>query len=401
MQYVIVGGSIAGASALRAIRVNDPEGTITLVTAEKPFYYRPLIPMIIDGDITEKDIFFPEDIETSLGIQLVTDRAVALNPEKKELTLDSTGRLEYDKLLIATGSKPLLPDVPGIEKAFTLRTLNDAHKIKKAAAGARKTVILGGGFVGIKAASALEKLGHDITIIEKLSQILYPRLDQKSAAIVQKRIEKKGIKCITTDTITEVLDGGVKLTSGDVIEADLVILAIGTNPNTGWLEGSGMKTDQAVITDEFLKTSREDCYAAGDVAQALDLVKNEPAVSMLWTNAVDMGKAAGINMAGGKKRYPGLLSVLNATEIEGIPMVSAGAVAEDNGDVFIDNGYDGYRKLVFRNDRLIGAIFMGRLKNAGIYINLIKNQTPLGNLKDKAIKGTLTYVDFMPQGIYR
>jgi NAD(P)H-nitrite reductase large subunit len=398
MQYVIVGGSIAGASAIRAIRANDPEGVITLVTAEKPFYYRPLIPLIIDGDITDEDIFFPEDIETSLGIQLVSDRAVALDPEKKELTLDSGNKLAYDKLLIATGSIPLLPDVPGTEKAFTLRTLKDAHKIKEAAVAATKTVILGGGFVGIKAAIALAKLGHDITIIEKLSQILYPRLDQKSADIVQKRIEKKGIKCITTDTITEVLDGGVKLTSGDVIEADLVILAIGISPNTGWLEGSGLKIEQAVMIDEFLKTSAEDCYAAGDVVQALDLVKNEPAVSMLWTNAVDMGKAAGTNMAGGKKRYPGLLSVLNATEIEGIPMVSAGAVAKDNGEVFIDNGYDGYRKLVFRDDRLIGAIFMGRLKNTGIYINLIKNQTPLGNLKDKAIKGTLTYVDFMPRG---
>lgn len=398
MQYVIVGGSIAGASAIRAIRANDPEGVITLVTAEKPFYYRPLIPLIIDGDITDEDIFFPEDIETSLGIQLVSDRAVALDPEKKELTLDSASRLEYDKLLIATGSIPLLPDVPGTEKAFTLRTLNDAHKIKEAAAGARKTVILGGGFVGIKAASALSKLGHDITIIEKLSQILYPRLDQKSADIVQKRIEKKGIRCITTDTITEVLDGGVKLTSGDVIEADLVILAVGINPNTEWLEGSGLKIEKAMVVDELLKTSAENCYAAGDVVQALDLVEHEPAVSVLWTNAVDMGKAAGTNMAGGKKRYPGLLSVLNATEIEGIPLVSAGAVTDGGGEVFIDNGYDGYRKLVFRDDRLIGAIFMGRLKNTGIYINLIKNQTPLGNLKDKAIKGTLTYVDFMPGG---
>jgi NAD(P)H-nitrite reductase large subunit len=399
MQYVIVGGSIAGASAIRAIRANDPEGVITLVTAEKPFYYRPLIPLIIDGDRTDEDIFFPEDIETSLGIRLVSDRAVSLDPDKKELILDSTGRLEYDKLLIATGSIPLLPDAAGTEKAFTLRTLKDAHKIKEAAVAVKKTVILGGGFVGIKAAIALAKLGHKITIIEKLSQILYPRLDQKSADIVQKRIEEKGIQIITNDTITEVLDNGVKLSSNNAIqEADLVILAIGVCPNIEWLEGSGLKIEKAMVVDELLKTSAEDCYAAGDLVQALDLVEHEPAVSVLWTNAVDMGKAAGTNMAGGKKRYPGLLSVLNATEIEGIPMVSAGAVAEDNGEVFIDNGYDRYRKLVFRDDRLIGAIFMGRLKNTGIYINLIKNQIPLGTLKDKAIKNTLTYVDFMPKG---
>jgi NAD(P)H-nitrite reductase large subunit len=397
MQYVIVGGSIAGASAARAIRANDPEGAIVMVAAEKPFYYRPLIPLIIDDEITQEDIFFPEDIATSHGIQLVNDRAVALDTEKKELTLESTSKLEYDKLLIATGSVPLLPDVPGTEKAFTLRTLRDAQKIKEAAAGAGKTVILGGGFVGLKAAGALLKLGLTVTIIEKLPQILYPRLDQKSAAMVQKKIEEKGVRFITTETITEVLDSGVRLTSGDVIEADLVLLAIGVSPNIGWLEGSGLKTEKAVVVDEFLKTSAEYCYAAGDVVQAMDFVEERPAVSVLWTNAVDMGKAAGTNMAGGKKRYPGLLSVLNATEIEGIPMVSAGTVADDGGEAFIETGNGGYRKLVFRDDRLIGAIFMGRLKNCGIYTNLIKNQTPLGGLKNKAIKGTLSYVDFMPK----
>ena len=172
MQYVIVGGSIAGASAIRAIRTNDPVGSITLVTAEKPFYYRPLIPLIIDGQITAEDIFFPEDIETKLGIQMVSGRAIALDPEKKELTLDSGSKLAYDRLLIATGSLPLLPDVPGTENAFTLRTLQDAQKIKEKAAATRKTVILGGGFVGIKTAIALSKLGHEITIIEKLSQVL-------------------------------------------------------------------------------------------------------------------------------------------------------------------------------------------------------------------------------------
>ncbi len=397
MKYVIVGGSIAGASAIKAIRANDPNGVITLVTAENPFYYRPLIPLIIDDEITDEDIFFPEDIETSHGIRLISDTAVALDTEKKEVMLASAGRLRYDKLLIATGSVPLLPDVPGTEKAFTLRTLTDAHKIKEAAAGSGKTVILGGGLVGIKAAGSLLKLGHNVTIIEKLSQILYPRLDQKGADIVQKKLEEKGLRFITTETITEVLDSGVRLTSGDVIDADLVILAIGVSPNTGWLQGSGLKTEKAVVVDELLKTSVEDCYAAGDVVQAMDLVEDEAAVSVLWTNAVDMGKAAGTNMSGGKRRYPGLLSVLNATEIEGVPMVSAGTVAKDGGEVFIDNGNDGYRKLVFRDDRLIGAIFMGRLKNSGIYTNLIKNQTPLGDLKDKAIKGTLSYVDFMPK----
>lgn len=396
MQYVIVGGSIAAASAIKSIRANDSEGSLTVVSQEKPFYYRPMIPLIVDGSISETDITFSDDFIGTLGIEVVSDQAVSLAPGKKELMLASGNKLKYEKLLIATGSRPLLPNIPGVENAFTLRTLEDANKINEAAGRAKQAAILGGGLVGIKAALALSKQGLHATIVEKLAQILYPRLDQKGAAIVQTRLEQKGIRVITNDSFSAVLPNGAKLTSGAVVDADIVVLAAGTCPNTDWLDGSGVNIEQAVVVDENMKTSVEDCYAAGDVVQGLELLEQQPAVSALWTHAVDMGKAAGTNMVGGKRCYPGFLSVMNATEIEGIPMISAGSVADESGEVVAANGHDAYRKLVFRDDRLIGAIFMGRITHAGIYINLIKNQLSLGKLKDKTLKGKLSYADFMP-----
>lgn len=396
MQYVIVGGGIAAASAIKSIRATDLQGTIMVVCREKPFYYRPMIPLIIDGSISEADITFPDDFATVQGVEVVSDQAISLTPGKKKLMLASGNMLNYEKILIATGSRPLIPNIPGIENAFTLRTLEDAHKIREAAVGAKKAAILGAGLVGIKAALALSKQGLQATIIEELPQILYPRLDQKGAAIVQARLEQKGIRVITNDSFSAVLSTGAKLTSGAAVDADMVILAAGTCPNTEWLDGSGVNLEQAVVVDENMKTSVEDCYAAGDVVQGLELLEQRPVVSALWTHAVDMGKAAGVNMAGGKRRYPGLLSVMNATEIEGIPMISAGAVADESGEVLAANEHDSYRKLIFRDDRLIGAIFMGRITRAGTYVNLIKNQLPLGKLKDKALKGKLSYADFMP-----
>ena len=396
MEYVIVGGGIAAASAIKSIRLLDSECFLTIVSREKPFYYRPMIPLIVDGSITEGDLTFSDDFMSVPGIKIVSDRAVSLVPDKKVLRLASGNTLNYDELLIATGSSPRVPDIKGVESAFTLRTLEDANKIRVAAAEAKQALILGGGLVGIKAALALLKSGLQVTIVEKLPQILYPRLDKKGAAIVQARLEEKGIRVITSDSFSEISTGGAKRASGKRLDADMVVLAIGTRPNTGWLDGSGVHVELAVVVDENLKTSAEACYAAGDVIQALELLEQKPAVSALWTHAAEMGKAAGVNMAGGKRRYPGFISVMNATEIDGIPMVSAGLVTEKNGEVVASNRHDSYRKLIFRDDRLIGAIFMGRLTAAGIYTNLIKSQRPLGKLKDKTARGQLSYADFMP-----
>jgi nitrite reductase (NADH) large subunit len=154
--------------------------------------------------------------------------------------------------------------------------------------------------------------------------------------------------------------------------------------------------DAALVVDEKMQTSVKGIFAAGDVVQTTDCVTGRTMISALWTNAVDMGKVAGANMAGGKIKYPGSLEVLNATEIEGIAMISAGDImaASSGSETVIRRADSAYRKLVFRDDVLTGAVFIGDVERVGLYTALIKTGAPIGPLKEKMVDGSLTYLDF-------
>ena len=399
MRYTIVGGGIAAVSAVKALQGYDPAGRITVISEEQHcFYYRPMTPLLIKGDMERDDLLHNM---RGIDIHTVHGRAASLDPEQRAVTLQDGGRVEYDRLLIATGSSAKVPEIPGIREpnVHYLRTLADAQGLREAAQGAQRAVILGGGFVGIKKAEALAHLGLQVTVVEQQAHILLPRLDREGAALVAERLEAKGVSFILNETAREILPGGkgVKLESGRLLACDFVCIAVGVKPNIGWLKGSGLATDKALVVDGNLQTSREGIYAAGDVVQIRDLVTGRPVVSGLWGNAVEMGKVAGANMAGGKIRYPGGLEIMNAAEIEGIPLVSVGLVLprEDSGyEIHRRSGKQSYRKLVFRDDVLAGAIFVGDIDGSGVYTALIKAGKHLGALKEKAVQGTISFADF-------
>lgn len=399
MQYVIVGGGIAAVSAVKEIQEYDQESHITVISEEKHcFYYRPLTPLVIKGDKERDELLHDHE---GLDIHLVHGRATSLNPQAREVILADGKKIPYEKLLIATGSSPLIPDIRGITEpnVYYLRTLADAQGLREAAKNAKKAVILGGGFVGIKKAEALAHHGIKVTVVEKENQILLPRLDGDGETMIAERLASNGVTFILGDTINEILPGakGVKLASRNELNCDMVCIAVGVRPNIGWLDGSGIKTDKAILIDETMQTSLEGVYAAGDVVQIEDLVTGRDVVSALWTNAVEMGKFAGANMAGGKLKYPGGLEILNATEIEGMPIVSVGNVlAEESGatSVFRRKGPESYRKLVITDDVLSGAIFIGDIEQAGLYTSIIKTGRKLGALKERVISNTLSYADY-------
>lgn len=399
MQYVVLGGSIAAASAVSAIRKKDREAEVTVVAPETPFYYRPLIPMLVDGSRSVDDISYSGEVE---GIaRLVKDRAVGLDTKAREVSLGSGGRLGYDRLLIATGSSPLIPDIPGGEKLRPMRTASDALALKDAAAGAKEALVVGGGLVGIKTALALGKLGLKATIVEKLGQVLHPRLDARGASILEGRLRQSGIEIMTGEMVSEASGGKAKLASGRELSAPLIAVAVGTSPNIGWLNGSGLRADAGLSVDKTLMTSAEGVYAAGDAVCFADAVTGMTVRSALWAHAVEMGRIAGTNMAGGRTVCPDILQVLNATEIEGIPMVSVGRTeAEPDAEVYAHEGSKGYRKLIFDGARLTGALFMGDIRGSGVYAHLIRNRTQLSDMqKRKAINATLGYADFALAGM--
>jgi nitrite reductase (NADH) large subunit len=405
MRQVIIGGSIAGISAAKAIRLSDPSAEITIFSAEKTRpYYRPMIPSLIKRQ--EVDITFDDDIEKKYGIEFMYAEATGLDTAKQEVQFASGRHVAYDRLLIATGSRPLIPDIPGIrgKGVFTIRTAADALGIKARAGEAENAVILGGGLVGIKTAIALKKFGLEATVIERLGQILYRRFDKRGAEIISGILRREGVAARTGISISEVVRAGgtvrsVRLSSGETLAADMLVVAVGTEPNVGVVKGSDVRINRGIVINEYLQTSVSGIYAAGDVVEYTDLVTGKSSVSALWMNAEEMGRLAGRNMAGAKAKYSGFLSVLNSAEIFDVPVMAIGRIDADPADkdyeTLVEDNIESYKKLVFKGSILAGAVFINDVENAGIYTNLIRNGIPIGPLKEEAIKGSLRYIDFL------
>ncbi|MGM0680920.1 MAG: NAD(P)/FAD-dependent oxidoreductase [Thermodesulfobacteriota bacterium] len=397
--YTIVGGGIATYSALKSLLRYDPGVQVTVVSEKKPcFCYRAMSPLAGEEGGKEGEIFFNDDLP---DFRFIHDRAVALDTENKKITLKDHDQLDFDRLLIATGSTVAVPDIPGIkgDNVFSPGAITDAELLKKAAEKGGKVVILGGGLVGIKKAEALNKMGLSVTVVDQQDNILLPRIDRDGAEIITEKLTRKGISIITGDTINSILPGsqGVALESGRRLEADLVCIATGVRPGVDWLRGSSLNIDLALVVDEKMQTSIEGIYGAGDVVQTRDRITFKKIVSALWPDAFEMGKIAGTNMAGGELEYEGSLENLNSTEIEDIPFITAGnIIPRDKGyEIVTQRNNNSYKKLVFQDDRLAGAIFLGNISRAELYTSLIKTGISLGSMKEKLLAGeSITYSDF-------
>ena len=407
MRYVIIGGSIAGVSAAKAIRRSDARAEITMLSAEKNQpYYRPLISTVIEQ--RDIDIAVGDKPLDKYGIRVLYEQATGIDVCAKEVMLSSNKRIPYDKVLIATGRRPVIPAVPGVAgpDIFPFRSLEDAHNILAAAQGRKHAVVLGGGFVGLKAAIALKRLGLTVTIIELLDRILHEKLDKQGSSIVSDLLKRADIDIVTNQQYYEItrVSGevrSVRLVSGRIIDADVIVAAVGTTPNIEAFRDSGITIHKGIVIQESLQTSVPDVYAAGDVVEYRDLVSNSYSVSGSWANAEEMGTLAGKNMSGAAIKYSGFLSLMNTVEILATPVTTIGMVNPPSSgyDVFVEQGDGPYRKLVFKNDVVVGALFIGGAERAGVYPYLIKNRIPLGKLKELAEQGRLGASDFKDPAI--
>jgi NAD(P)H-nitrite reductase large subunit len=396
MRHVIVGASAAGMAAAETIRKRDLSAEIVMLSDEThPPYYRPLIPYLIYKEKTGEDIsrqarLTPSNIDLRLGI-----RAAQLDPKNHTLTLEHADSLSYDRLLIATGASPIRSDISGLDGSgvFTLRTWADAESIAKVAKGAKHAVILGAGRIGMKSAFALRHLGIEITVVELLKRIVPQQLDDESAAIFAQTVADTGIKTILGQTFKAVnykdnKVASVTLSGGGELKADLVIVGVGVHANLELATSGGLRTQKGLLVNERLQTNDAHIFAAGDVVETNDIISGNPFVSGIWTNAVDMGRIAGDNMAGGNSTYQGAFSLLNAMELGGLPVVSVGAVQALPGDgveVFAERHGQTYRKLVFRGERLIGLILVGQIERAGIYQTLIREKADVSALRSELL----------------
>jgi len=408
MHYVIVGGSAAGINAIEAIRSVDKEGRITLISDEEfPLYSRCLITYFIAGKLTEdklkyrsSDFYEKQRVNALLGV-----RATKLVPEERKLILDNGKELTYDKLLIATGASPKMLEVPGSDKQgiLGLRTYRDAQLINDRLDKVNRVSILGGGLIGLRAAYSLHARNKEVKVIVKSNQVLSQMLDRGAANLIRKKIEGKGIQVMTGLAAVEFLGGkevtGLVLDDGRRLECELVIVGKGVSPNLKLVKDTEIKTEYGIIVDDHLQTNLSNIYAAGDVAQAKDLITGQSTINALWPCAVAQGRVAGLNMAGKKLKYDGSLA-MNSVEFFGLPVISMGVTRPKEKEyeqlVKEDEKNFVYKKMVLRENKLQGMILVNRIEQAGVMGILMRKKVDVSSIKPMLLEDRFDFAKILP-----
>lgn len=388
MRYVIIGNSIAAVGCIEGIRSVDKMGEIVVVSKEPhPVYSRPLISYLLCGKTDrEKMKYRADDFYQKNSVQVLYGKSAEKIEEKDHtVVLDDGEKIAYDKLLLATGSSPFVPPMDGLDTvkdAYTFMSLDDALALEAALDPSKRVLIVGAGLIGLKCAEGIYGRVKSITVVDLADRILPSILDAEGSQMVQEHLEKKGITFHLSDSVAKFTDGTAQLKSGGTVPYDIVVIAVGVRANTSLSDGTEIKTARGFVTDLDCKTTAEDIYAAGDCAESYDVVTGQERVLALLPNAYMQGECAGINMAGGSKKYDFAIS-MNAIGFFGLHMVTAGSY---DGETYVKKTADGYKKLVTKDNRLVGYILIGKVDRAGIYTAMIRKKTPLDTLDFDKIK---------------
>ncbi len=413
--YLIIGNSAGGIGAAEAIRKMDKARAITIVSDE-PYhaYSRPLISeYLANGCPLERMLFRPPDFYENSNIRtLLGEKVVQVNFNEHIAKLESDRTITWQKLLLATGGLPIVPQIEGIglKAVFTFIKLDDARAIDQFLNqyGRRvRAVVLGGGLIGMSAAEALVKRGVQVTIVEMKEQILNTILDEEASALEEKVLTEAGVEIITGHTVSKIdsyLPGeatGVSLDDSRPIPCEMVIAAIGVQPRIELVSDSRIETNRGIVIDRHMTTSNPDVYACGDVAEAYDFVYGENRLAPIWPNAYVGGRIAGFNMAGVATEYQGG-TAMNSMRYFGMNIVSAGMVRppDDSYEVISSEHDDVYKKVVLKNGVIVGMVFSGDIEKSGIIYNLMKDRVNVDSFK-QALVGDDFGLASLPEEIWR
>jgi len=416
VRVVIIGNSATAVGAVESMRQHDQCSEIVIVTAEgSEVYSRPLLSHYVSGQIDASRLAYRDaDFYTRHGVKAVLDtEVVAIEPHEHRIRAASGETFSYDKLIICTGGVPIVPPVPGIDVGpeggvFTFTRLADAvgildyldeHDVQHA-------VVVGGGMIGIKATDALVHRASSrensmlfVTMVELAPRILSAGFDETASALITDVFAEGGVEVLTENTVTQAHTSDGRLTSvslrdGRELVCELLIFGIGVRPNAGLAADAGLAVNRGIVVDEFMRTSDPDIYAAGDVAEAYDLVVDMNRTVAIWPNAYRQGAIAGAHIVGVPRADAGGVA-MNTVEALGIPAMAIGSanVSEDEGyEVLsdLDQHARTYRRLVIQDDRLVGAILVNNINRAGIYTGLIRNKIPIGDARKALMDEMLT-----------
>ena len=404
-QFVIIGNSAAGISAVEAVRKKDKESKIIVISDEDySAYCRCLISYYLAGDVKEEKILYrPESFYKENNIELILNKKVMrVDSKKNRVILEDKNQLDYDSLLIATGASPKFPEITGIKKegVFGFRTIKDVKKIEGLLPVTKSACVLGGGLIGLKAAYGLKKRNLEVKVVIKSRQVLSQMLDFEAAGFLQRRLEENGIQVLLGQDAVEIIGNGdikaIKLDSGKAFGCSMVVVGKGVAPNIDLAKNTEIKVNEGIIANNLLSTNIPNIYTAGDACESFDITLGQHSVNALWPVAVEQGKIAGANMSGGNLNYEGSLG-MNSLEFFGLPVISLGIYKAKEGDPsveelkFCDTKANLYKKLTLKGDVLVGAILVGEIRNTGIFLRLIREQINVSTFKDRLLQENFGY----------
>jgi len=398
MKHIILGNGPAGVVAAETLRQAAPADEILLVGNEaEPPYSRMAIPYLLEGNINEAGTYLRKSSDhfEKLCIRQHRGRAVSLNMEKRSLLFDDGHFESFDRLLIATGSHPVRPPIPGIDlpEVQTCWTLEDARAIAQRAKPGSRVLQLGAGFIGCIIMEALVKRGVSLTVVEMGDRMVPRMMTPEAGSMIKRWVEKQGVRVVTKAGV-EFIEAGksaplnVALSTGEHLECDLLIVAAGVAPNVAFLEGTPVHVAKGILVDDTMQTSVPGIYAAGDVAEAPDLFSGRHLVAAIQPNAADQARIAALNMAGQPARMKGVLAI-NVLDSMGMISSSFGewqGVAGGDGVERADEETGRYISLQFQDDVLVGATSIGLTEHVGVLRGLIQGKTKLGAWKEKLLE---------------
>jgi nitrite reductase (NADH) large subunit len=389
---VIVGNGMAAARFCEELVERACGRYAIAVIGEEPrlAYNRVLLSSLLADEVSAADVELkPARWWRDRGVTVLYGQpATAIDPAIRRVRLANGASIPYSKLVIATGSRPIRLTAPGMDLrgVRVFRDFADVADLRRAAGGAR-AVVIGGGLLGLEAAYGLAKGGAKVTLVHLMDRLMERQLDARSADMLAREVEARGVEVLLGAETTKV-EGirrveGVRLADGRVIEADLLVVAVGVRPNTALARAAGIDVDRGIIVDDGLQTSVADIHAIGECAehrgQCYGLV--EP--------AHEQARVLARRLAGVDAHYRGSVLATNL-KVSGVRVFSAGdflGAAGTESIVLSDPGLKTYKKLVIANDRLVGAVLFGDTADGPWYLDLIRAGASIGDVRDDLVFG--------------
>jgi len=404
MRHVILGNGPAGVVAAEMLRKLAPNDEIVMVGCEDaPPYSRMAIPYLLVGNIDESGTYLrktPNHFE-QLKITQKKGYVQKVDAKGKTLIFDDGQTLAFDQLLIATGSKPVTPPIPGIDSkgVHPCWTLEDAREIMKRAKSGARVLQMGAGFIGCIILEALHNRGVELTVVEMGNRMVPRMMTEVAGGLIKQWVESKGVKVHTDTKVESITPKGdalaVKLSNGQILTVDLVIAAAGVRPNIAYLKDSGIEIATGILVDEKMQTSIPGIYAAGDVTESIDFSTGQRIINAIQPNAADQAQIAAVNMSGGHSQSQGSLQI-NVLDTLGLISASFGQWWGAEGGQHVEmqdpKAYK-YLRLEFAGDHLIGATSLGLTDHVGALRGLIQTRAPLGHWKEKLMQDPTRLMD--------